>query len=132
MRSIFEKGDKKEHLYVVKTEDVAAFESGLVHPVCSTFTLAREMEWAGRLFVLDMKEVEEEGIGTSLQIAHLSPAFPGDRLTFTAEYQGTVEGEIRVTIKVKKGDRLIATGNTGQRILPRKKIQERIEIAKQS
>ena len=41
---------------------------GLVHTVLSTFALGRELEWAARLFVLEMKSVDEEGIGTELFI----------------------------------------------------------------
>jgi fluoroacetyl-CoA thioesterase len=54
----FSKGDRKTHVFQVSPRDTARFEAGEVHSVCSTFVLAREMEWAGRLFVLEMKEAE--------------------------------------------------------------------------
>ena len=41
---------------------------GLVHTVLSTFALGRELKWVARLFVLEMKSVDEEGIGTELFI----------------------------------------------------------------
>ena len=45
-----------------------------VHPFYSTFALGRDVEWACRQFVLEMKEEDEEGIGTFLNITHKSPA----------------------------------------------------------
>jgi hypothetical protein len=40
------------------------FEGVNVHPVMATFSITRDAEWAGRIFVLAMKEEHEEGIGT--------------------------------------------------------------------
>ena len=73
MKSIFKPGDIKVWQKEVQPEDVAAFGGEQVHPVCSTFALGREMEWASRLFVLEMREEEEEGIGTFLEIRHKTP-----------------------------------------------------------
>jgi fluoroacetyl-CoA thioesterase len=52
MKKIFKTGDIKEYTHIVVKEDVAAFETGLVHPVYSTFALARDAEWTCRQFVL--------------------------------------------------------------------------------
>jgi fluoroacetyl-CoA thioesterase len=84
MKNKFNIGDRKLHLKMVEAIDFASFDSGLVHPVCSTYVLAREMEWASRLFVLDMLEDDEEGIGTKLEINHLSPALEGEELRVEA------------------------------------------------
>ena len=85
MKNIFSITDKKRHTKVVASADLASFESGIVHPFCSTFAIAREMEWASRLFVLEMLEDGEEGIGTKIEINHLSPALEGEELTFEAK-----------------------------------------------
>lgn len=124
MKNIFKQGDTKTHYYKVKPEDVAQFESGVVHPVCSTFTLAREMEWSGRLFVLEMKEAEEEGIGTSVTVEHRSPALVGDELSIVAEVFSVVKNELICQIEVKCGERVVAVGTTGQKILPKSKIKQ--------
>jgi fluoroacetyl-CoA thioesterase len=120
----FSKGDTKTHVYQVRPQDTARFEAGEVHSVCSTFVLAREMEWAGRLFVLEMKEAEEEGIGTRIELKHRSPAAVGATLRFEAEYQGLEKEEILVQIRVFAENRLVAEGLTGQRIMPKEKIKE--------
>lgn len=124
MKNIFKSGDAKMHSYTVKQEDVAQFESGLVHPVCSTFVLAREMEWSSRLFVLEMKEAEEEGIGTSVAVEHRSPALVGDELSIKAEVISIVKNELICKIEVTCGERLVALGTTGQKILPKSKIKQ--------
>ena len=124
MRQIFAIGDKKTHIFVVKQADVATFETGVVHHVCSTFALAREMEWSSRLFVLEMKEDEEEGIGTMLTIDHQSPAMVGDQVEIVASVVSIIAYELICNIRVTVGDRLIAEGQTGQKILKKAKIEQ--------
>nr|WP_231583554.1 hypothetical protein [Rufibacter radiotolerans] len=61
MQNPFKPKDTKVYQKTVTGQDLARFETGVVHEVCSTFSLAQAMEWAGRLFVLEMKEEDEEG-----------------------------------------------------------------------
>lgn len=124
MKNIFKPGDIKTHRFTVKSEDVAKFEAGEVHPVCSTFTLAREMEWSSRLFVLEMTEEHEEGIGTFVNVSHRSPALVGQELSVSAKVTSFERNELICEIEVKCGDRLVAIGSTGQKILPKNKIKE--------
>ncbi|HEY0261718.1 MAG TPA: hypothetical protein VGB95_01740, partial [Chitinophagales bacterium] len=70
MLSKFQIGDKKTHKNAVKTADIAAFQGEAVHNVYATFAIARDAEWTGRLFVLEMKEANEEGIGTFVNVEH--------------------------------------------------------------
>ena len=124
MKNIFKPGDTKSHSYTVKAEDVAQFETGLVHAVCSTFTLAREMEWSSRLFVLEMRDEDEEGIGTSVTVEHKSPALVGDVLEVLAKVSSIQKNELICTVEVKCGERLVAIGSTGQKILLRSKLNQ--------
>jgi predicted thioesterase len=73
MKNIFKIGDRKEYRRVIGPDDVAAFHGKVVHPVCATFALARDIEWTSRLFVLQMCEDDEEGIGTMLTVHHRVP-----------------------------------------------------------
>lgn len=131
MKNPFKKGDLKQYKIVVSENDIAKFESGVVHHVYSTFALCRDAEWSGRLFVLEMKEEGEEGIGTSISINHKSPAFVGDEVMFTAKFEEVKEhGEIINTFEVKVGDRLVAIGTQGQRIIPKEKIDTIFEKMK--
>ncbi|KAA3438528.1 thioesterase family protein [Rufibacter hautae] len=122
MQNPFQEGDSKVYRKVVTEADFAQFEAGLVHPVCSTFALAQAMEWASRLFVLEMKDPDEEGIGTMVHIDHHSPAFAGETLTVEAVFKNLQQNELRCDITVKAGQRLVATGQTGQKILKKEKI----------
>ena len=124
MKQLFRKGDQKIFRKRVEPADLATFESGTVHEVYSSFALARDAEWSGRLFVLDMKEEGEEGIGTRISVEHRSPAFPGEEITFIATFDELTEkGEILTSYKAFCGSRLLAEGGQGQRILPKEKIE---------
>ena len=73
MKTPFAIGDQKKYWHTVSDQDLARFASGTVHEVYSTFAIARDAEWSGRLFVLEMKEESEEGIGTGINIIHHAP-----------------------------------------------------------
>jgi predicted thioesterase len=122
LKDIFKSGDRKETRYVVKHNDVAAFNGEVVHPVCATFTLAKEIEWSTRQFILEMRDHNEEGIGTYLTIDHKGPAFVGEEIIFTAQVEALQGNELICSYEAKVGERLIATGKTGQKILKREKI----------
>lgn len=107
---------------MVTGADKAEFESGEVHAVYSTFALSRDAEWSGRLFVLEMKEPDEEGIGTGLTITHHSPALVGQEVLFTATLTEVNRNEVVVDYTAHVGDRLVASGKTWQKILKREKI----------
>jgi len=124
MKTIFKIGDTKIFERTARNEDTAFFESGEVHAVYATFALTRDAEWCSRLFVLDMKDENEEGIGTFVEVKHLSPALVGDTVIFKAvidELRGNV---INCSFTASVGNRLIAEGRTGQKILTRSKLEQ--------
>ncbi len=123
MKHLFKQGDEKKYSKVVAPDEIASFESGMVHKVYSTFALARDAEWSGRLFVLEMKEEGEEGIGTRITVEHKSPAFVGQELRFVATFEEiTARNEIITSYQAYCGERLIAEGIQGQKILRKEKI----------
>lgn len=128
MKNVFQLGDLKSYHYQVRPGDVAAFHGDVVHPVCATFVLAREIEWSSRLFVLDMRDDDEEGIGTFLSIDHKGPAFVGDQIIFTAKIESLQGNELICSYQAYAGTRLIAEGKTGQKILKRDKIKKVLGI----
>ena len=123
MKTVFQPGAIKIFKHKVRPADLASFQSGNVHPVYATFALARDAEWACRLFVLDMKDDDEEGIGTMLQIDHKAPAFPNEEVTFRAVLESVKGNEIICSFSATVGERLIAEGRTGQRILKKEKLE---------
>jgi predicted thioesterase len=127
MLNPFRPGDRQTHRYTVVAADFAQFEAGggLVHPVLSTFALTREMEWAGRLFVLQMREAGEEGIGTLVEVQHHAPAFEGETVELTATFAALHGRELTCTVEARVGPRLVATGRTGQRIVDKQQLEVR-------
>ncbi len=124
MKDVFHRGDITQYSTVVTAADVAAFHGTTVHEVCATFVLAREIEWTTRQFVLEMKDDDEEGVGTFLTIDHKSPAFVGDKIVFTGKVEEINGNELVCSYEARVGDRLVASGKTGQRILKKEKINK--------
>lgn len=121
---LFQKGARKLHSFIVDEKDLATFQGQVLHRVCSTYKLGQEMEWSSRLFMLDLIDEDEEGVGTMLHIEHLAPAFVGDEVEVIAIFDSFEQKHLLCDIEVKVGDRWIAKGRTGQRLLSKDKLQE--------
>ncbi|MEP2667496.1 MAG: hotdog domain-containing protein [Cyclobacteriaceae bacterium] len=124
MKNLPKVGDVRIYRKKIEEADVAAFHGKVVHAVYSTFAMARDMEWSSRLFFIDMKEDDEEGVGTHLSIDHRAPAFVGEELEISAEVISLNGNELICDIVVKTDGRVVATGKTGQRMLKRDKLKE--------
>jgi len=122
MKQIFSKGDQKVFRKTIGEQDLAEFHGSVLHAVYSTFALSRDFEWSSRLFFIDMKEADEEGVGTYLEIYHRSPAFAGEEIVITATVDSIERNELICTIEAKVGDRLVADGRTGQRMLKKERL----------
>lgn len=122
MKNPFNIGDIKTYTHTVTQEDIARFDSGTVHEVYSTFALARDAEWSGRLFVLEMKEEGEEGIGSGLNVTHISPALVGQEVTFTTTLVAINKNEVITDYKATVGSRTIAEGRQWQKIVIKEKL----------
>jgi fluoroacetyl-CoA thioesterase len=124
MKSLFRPGDCKTYRKRVGAEDVAAFHGEIVHEVCSTFSLARDFEWVSRLFFIEMKDEDEEGVGTHLSIGHKSPAFVGEEVIFTAIVEEIDGDYLTCRVEAKAGERLIADGKTVQKMLKKTRLNK--------
>ncbi len=127
MLQLFPPGATREYRHTVTDADTAVFESGQVHAVYSTFALARDAEWSGRLFVLEMKEDGEEGIGTGIHIRHLAPALVGEEVVFIATLASVEKNEVMTDFKAMVGSRVVATGTQWQKIVRKDKLDRLFE-----
>ena len=116
-------GDVQHYRRTVLPEDVASFHGTIIHPVCATFALARDVEWTSRLFVLQMCDADEEGIGTMLAVHHNRPAFVGEEVSYTARVESCEDNELICSFTAAVGSRLVATGTTGQKVIKRETLQ---------
>jgi fluoroacetyl-CoA thioesterase len=123
VKHLFKPGDTKQFRKTVRPDETARFESGEVHPVYATFAVARDAEWVCRLFVLDMKEQGEEGIGTMVSVFHESPALVGSDVVFTATVKALERNAIACSYEAHCGERRVAYGEQVQKILPLEKIE---------
>jgi fluoroacetyl-CoA thioesterase len=124
MKIVYKEGDEKKFEVIVSDKDTATFEQGMVHPVYATFALGRDAEWCCRLFVLDMKESDEEGIGTSLSINHIGPALLGEKVQFKAWIQSVEKNQIICKYEARVGERLVAIGEQGQKIVKKERLEK--------
>ncbi|HYC87534.1 MAG TPA: hypothetical protein VEB86_20010 [Chryseosolibacter sp.] len=124
MKQLFRIGDKKQYARRVTPQDFAAFDGETVHAVCATFSLARDIEWTTRQFVLEMRDDDEEGIGTFIRIEHLGPAFEGEEIVYSGYIDALKGNELICSVDARVGERLIARAQTGQKILKREKINK--------
>ena len=131
MKNLFKAGDVKTFARKVKPEDTASFDSGEVHPIYATFALTRDAEWVCRLFVLDMKDEDEEGIGTFITVKHISPALVGEEVKFDATMLLLDKNSIICAYNAYCGERLIAEGESGQKILKKDRLEKMFEELKE-
>lgn len=124
MKDVFKVGDRKHFIKRVEPADVAAFHGEAVHQVYATFSMARDAEWCCRLFVLEMKEEHEEGIGTYVHVNHNAPALPGSEIRFEAEITEIKGNAIHCAWKAEHNGRLLGSGTQGQKILKKEKLEQ--------
>jgi predicted thioesterase len=123
MKNPFRPGDTQTYLTSVTPDKLAAFaEGGLVHPVYSTFAVARDAEWACRLFVLQMKEAGEEGVGSYVSVHHVSPAPLGCQVQVVATLERVEKNRVWCKWQALSGDRLLAHGEQEQHIVNKDKF----------
>lgn len=98
-------------------------ELGRVHPVYATYWLVKHMELAGRKIILPFLEVDEEGIGSAVEVRHLASALPGMRVRVIARHERTEGNRVYALLEAynELGD-LIGSGRTEQVILPKAKV----------
>jgi len=124
MKNPFNIGDVKIYEKTISSDETARFDSGEVHPFYGTFALGRDAEWVCRLFVLEMKEHGEEGIGTYLNIKHISPGRVGEKVLLEAVLENVEGPNVHCSFTAKINGRLIAKGSTGQMILDADKLKQ--------
>ena len=117
MRNLFNSGEKKVFITTVDESRLARFEAGLVHPVYATFALAKDGEWVCRLFVLDMLEKNEEGIGAFVSVKHLELAPAGATVKLEALLVSVIKNKIHCQWSAFWNEKLIAHGEQTQYII---------------
>jgi predicted thioesterase len=122
MRNIFKPGDKKQLKTTARLCDsVSSSEDGAIQ-FYTTSCLARDVESIMQQFVLEMQEKGEQGVGTYLGIDFKSQAFIDEEITITAWVDQMNNNELFCFFEAKVGERLIALGKTGQKILKQEMI----------
>jgi len=131
MKLLFQPGDVQRYSFVVTPQDFAVLNGRLIHEVLSTYALGQALEWSSRQFVELMLEEGEEGIGTQLTIEHHAPAFEGETVKIQAIFERLEGAELTCHVEARVGERLVATGRTGQRVVSKARLQARFQELRQ-
>lgn len=125
MQPIPEPGAAARHAFVVTPAMCPHFEERLVHPVCATWTLVNQMEYAGRLVILPALEADEEAVGARFEITHRSPAAIGSTVEVTARVLSATRRRLTCSVQATVGDRLVAEGEFVQISMPKADLAAR-------
>lgn len=131
MKNPFKIGDTKTFERLVTENHIARFDTGTVHELYATFAIAQDMEWTCRLFVLEMLEEGEEGIGTQLSIEHISPCLKGETAIHTATLEYVKENTVFCSVMVQCKDRIIAKGTQTQKIIDKARFLKKLDEIQQ-
>jgi predicted thioesterase len=120
MKVPFGPGSQRRYVTQVLPEKVAQFQGEVVHPYYSTFALAQDVEWACRQFVLEMKEPDEEGIGTYLSIHHVASVPLGAQVEIVATLLWVQGRTVHCGYEVYWEGRRVAYGEQTQKIIEKR------------
>src|SRR3712207_862445 len=102
-------------------------ELGPVHPVYATYTMAKHFEEAGRKLLLRYLEPGEAGIGRSVSVEHLTPAWVGDAVRVTARCVEQQDRWLTCECTAVDGSgRALGRGTTVQAVLPEDVLEARL------
>ncbi|MFN8473746.1 MAG: thioesterase [Anaerolineae bacterium] len=83
----------------VRQDMVATFdELGPVHPVYATWNLVRHMEEASRKVILPYLDDDEDAVGHSVEVVHLSPTLVGRPVVVTAHVSAIEDRRITCNV----------------------------------
>ncbi len=105
---------------------VARFdELGLVHPVYSTWMMAKHMEEASRKVILPFLEEDEDAVGHAIEIVHLAPTAVGERVRIRATIERVDGRRIYCTLEARNQRERIGEGRNIQVVLSRHRLREK-------
>ena len=119
---------------VVTPELTVHFEElGSVHPVYSTYNMAKHFEEAGRKLLLRHLDDGEDGLGSALTVEHLAPSWVGDRLRIEARCTEVAGNRLTCACTATDDDgREVGRGSTVQVVLPRDRLDALLDPATRS
>lgn len=104
---------------------VARFdELGLVHPVYSTWMMAKHMEEASRKVILPFLEDDEEAVGHAIDLVHLAPSAVGDRVRVRATLERVDGRRIYCALEAHNQRERIGEGRNIQVVLSRRRLHD--------
>lgn len=122
-------GDSAMVTTTVTKEMFAQFDGQVVHPVYATASMVYHMEWAARKLLVPVLEEDEEGMGATVTVKHISPSGLGTKIAVTATITSFTERLLVTEVIAENEHGIIGKGEVKQAILPKQTIEEKIQEA---
>lgn len=110
----------------VTPDMTAKFFGSTVHPLYATFAIVEHAEYASRQAIISFLDVDEDAVGSMVEIEHITAAPVGAIVAIEAIVTGVEGKTITCDFIVRRGDSIIARGRSGQRVVDRERLKERI------
>src|SRR4051812_26104481 len=110
MRSLPRIGTSHELQFVVEQKHVIDFATDGMPAVLSTPMLMGQLERTARELLAPLLEPDERSVGAEIELRHLAPTLPGQRVTCTARVIGAEGREVTFQIEARDPVEIIARG----------------------
>lgn len=104
----------------------ASFFGSTVHRLYATFAIVEHAEYASRQAIISFLDRNEDAVGTRVAIEHIAPAPVGAIVAIEAVVREVEGRTIICDFTVRCGDQVVARGESGQRVVDRAKLRERV------
>lgn len=115
--------------FIVTPEMTAELDGKEIHPVYSTFWLAKHAETVARKAVEPFFEYGENAVGAELSVRHEAMTHVGAKVVMRAKVVKVETKKIVCEIEAFSGGKRIASGSQTQIVLPDAKIKELVAEA---
>lgn len=127
MKEGLEIGDSTSFTVEVTKDMFAQFEGEVVHPAYSTVSMVYHMEWISRQLLVPYLEEHEEGMGSAVNVKHISPSGLGTTIEVKAIVTSVKKKELITEVELRNEYGLIGKGEVKQTVLPEKIIEEKLK-----
>lgn len=112
---------------ITTTPDMRAqFGGDTVHDLFSTAALVHHMEWAARKAILPYLEPHEEGMGSHVEVSHLSFTPTGWKVTVRATVTDIRDRKIECEVEAFNSRGKVAKGTITQSIIEKDWLQRKM------
>ena len=127
MRALPAIGTTNETRFVVETRQAIEFAGAGMPAVLSSPALIAFLERAARESLLPFLEPGESSVGTEIELRHLAPTPPGDRVICTARVIQVAGATVSFQVEARDSHEVIARGFHRRQVISVERFARRVE-----